>query len=66
MGTRRRIHKILLIIALVLYAIFFTQLNKNEFLFGYLCAIDFGVISLLMVTLYITGLPHDGDKNITD
>ena len=59
MGTRRTIYKICLGVLLVVYVTLLFLLKYNETLVGYLCALDFGIMAVVMVKLYVTGLPRD-------
>ena len=59
METRRTIYKICLGVLIVVYVTLLFLLKYNETLVGYLCALDFAIIAVVMVILYVTGLPRD-------
>lgn len=59
MGTRRTIFKICLGVLIAIYVTLLFLLKNDEVLVGYLCALDFALMSILMVNLYVTGLPRD-------
>jgi predicted MFS family arabinose efflux permease len=61
MGTRKRIYKICLGVLVVIYVTLLFLLKYNEVLVGYLCALDFGVMAVLMVQIYVMGLPHNDE-----